>query len=83
MLFQYPSGHVLIDFDAESIRNLLRDLETPKPRVPSLHLHDRGNDFFRRSFGPRLPAALRDIKESVLAPDQGFVKTTGMSKAER
>ena len=62
MLFQDPSDPVPIDFDAEGIRNLLRDLEAPKPWVASFHLHDRGNQLRGKPFGPRLSAALRGMQ---------------------
>lgn len=68
MFLEDPSDHVFIDFDTEGIRNLLRNLEAPKLWVAPLYVDHRGNEFFRRSLGSRLSAALRGIKPPVFAP---------------
>ena len=74
MFLEDPPDHILIDLDTEDIGNLLGDLQAPKLWIATLHFEDGGDQLLRRSLGPRLPSAPGGIKQSVLTPDQDFMK---------
>lgn len=50
---------VLFDLDAQDQRRLMGDTLMPEARIASFNLEDGGNQLWRKTFGPRLAAALR------------------------
>jgi hypothetical protein len=40
MIGQYPTNHVLVDFDTEAQGDLFRNARTAPTQIPSLHLDD-------------------------------------------
>jgi hypothetical protein len=42
---QNPAHHVLVDFQAEVVRNLLRDARAAKARIEAFDFEDYGNQF--------------------------------------
>lgn len=75
MLLQDAAHNILVHLDAEGIRDLLGDSQTPELRISAFHLHHGGNELRRGTLRPRLCAAPAGIEQLVLAADQGFVKS--------
>jgi hypothetical protein len=69
-----PSNNVFVDLDVERQGDLLGDSRTTPIGITLLHLDDRMNEFYARSFRAGLPTALRGEQHAVLSIAHGFVK---------
>ena len=68
MLLQDAAHDILVDLDTEGIRDLLRDFETPEPRIAAFHLDHGGNELCGGSLGPRFCTALGGIAFGYAVP---------------
>lgn len=70
MVRQNPTHHVLVDFQAEGVRDLLGDAGTAEARVEALDLEDCGDQFFGRPLGSGATPGLRGKQPLIFTPDQ-------------
>jgi hypothetical protein len=59
MLLQDATHNILVHLNAEGIRDLLGDSQTPELRIPQFHFHHGGNELGRGPFGPGLARRLQ------------------------
>jgi hypothetical protein len=72
---QNPAHHVLVDLDAESMRDLLGNPGTAEARIAVLHLEDHGNQFLRRTLGSGPTTRLTREQQTVFPLNQCSVKS--------
>ena len=70
-----PTHHVLVDFQAECVRNLLGNARAAEARIEALDLEDCGNQFFGRSLGSGAMLSLRGKQPLILSADKRSVKS--------
>src|SRR5215475_5862407 len=71
---QDSANHVLIDLDAKSQSNLLRDSRAAPAGIPPFHLHNRSDEFLSRSLRSRVTPHLRREPQAVLSLSQKIME---------
>ena len=75
VLREHAANDILVNCDAEDMRDLLGDAHVAETRIAPLHLDDGCNEFRGRTFGTGLSAMRRGRKEqAILAIHQGLVE---------
>ena len=70
-----PVHHVLIDFQAECVRDLLGDARATKERIEAFDLENRSDQFLWRVLGAGAPRSFRAKQPMIFSSDQGLVKS--------
>jgi hypothetical protein len=71
---QDTANNILVDFNAESQRDLLGDAGTTPVRIATFQFNDCVNELLIRSFRARLAPALGRKQHAVLSFDQHLVE---------
>ncbi len=75
VLRKNPAHQVLVDFQAEGVRNLLGNAGAAEARIEALYLEDCGNQFLRRSLGAGASRGLRGRQPLILSSDKCSMKS--------
>jgi hypothetical protein len=70
-----PAHHVLVDLQAEGVRDLLGDARATKARIEAFDLENRSYQFLGRTLGAGAPPGFRAKQPMIFSSDQGLVES--------